>query len=74
MAVVSWLRGRLTVTPQVVGLELQQEVHHGGARRRPGAPVTSRPAAPVMASTTSRVWYAIASTTARARWAPVVPC
>ena len=26
-----------------------------------------------MASTTSRVWYAIASTTARARWARVVP-
>ena len=26
-----------------------------------------------MASTTSRVWYAIASTPARARWAAVVP-
>ena len=34
---------------------------------------TGRPAAEAMASTTSRVWKAIASTTARARWARVVP-
>ena len=42
-------------------------------RRRRAASVTVAPAAAAMASTTSRVWYAIASTTARARWARVVP-
>ena len=43
--------------------------HH----RRPAARVSGRPLARTIASTASRVWNAIDSTTARARWARVVP-
>ena len=68
---VSWSIGRLHRDAELVGLELQQQVH----RRRAAvdAQLGDRRAADAaaIASTTSRVWNAIASTTARARWARV---
>ncbi len=42
-------------------------------RRRRAAPSSDTPASRAIVSTTSRVWYAIASTAARARCARVVP-
>ena len=72
-AVVSWFAGRRTGTPSRSAWNWQQQVHHRraavDAQLGDGA-CRSRAA---IASTTSAVWNAIASTTARARCARVVP-